>query len=213
MSPGNIQHVSRPVLGFLGPGRLPSENPECLEKQDDTRTSDKRTRSQSDSNLPSRELKVVRDQRLTREWFSGGAGTYAGPGEGRKMRRKGEEREAALLAHTHSQNRRPVFWLLDAAQTPQAGVQPPELQTPKESKAQPIPNETQPGVVHLLLAWLTQIYTIPHTQPPRPLLILSSHPEAPCPPQPYLPSGSSSALPSLRRLHPCHSPRAISGLF
>lgn len=41
MSPGNIQHVSRPVLGVLGPGRLPSENPECLEKQDDTRTSDK----------------------------------------------------------------------------------------------------------------------------------------------------------------------------
>lgn len=31
---------------------------------------------------------------------------------------------------------------------------------------------------------------------PRPLLILSSHREAICPPQSYLPSGSSSALPS-----------------
>ena len=134
-----------------------------------------------------------------------------GPGEGRKMRKKREEREAALLAHNYSQNRRPVFRFLDAAQTP--GVQPPELQASKESKTQPIPHETQPGVVHLLLAWLTQIYTIPHTQPPRPLLILSSHPEAICPPQSYLPSGSSSALPSLRRLHPRYSPRAISGLL
>lgn len=155
----------------------------------------------SDSNLPSRELKVVRDQRLTREQFSGGAETWRREEDEKKW----EEREVALLAHTYSQNRRPVFQLLDAAKTPQAGVQPPELQASKESKTQPIPHETHPGVVRLLLAWLTQIYTIPHIQPPGlclsclPTRKPSVHPNPTFlqgPAQPYLPSeGSTHAIP------------------
>ena len=52
----------------------------------------------SDSNLPSRELKVVRDQRLTREQFSGGAETWRREEDEKKW----EEREVALLAHTYS---------------------------------------------------------------------------------------------------------------
>lgn len=43
---------------------------------------------------------------------------------------------------------RPVFLLLDAAKTPQAGVQPQSYGVLKESKTQPIPHESLIGVVH-----------------------------------------------------------------
>lgn len=161
----------------------------------------------SDSNLPSRELKVVRDQRLPRNSFL----EEQRPGEGRKMRKMGRKRSCPPSTYLLPEQEACVS-APGCSQNTSGWGPTPELQASKESKTQPIPHETQPGVVHLLLAWLTQIYTIPHIQP-RGFVILSSHREAICPPQSYLPSGPALALPSLRRLHPCHSPRAISGLL